>query len=215
MVGWGRETPWRQGAVLPRAAIEAFDLGLPPNGSAGTIAVVISHDCDLAQSPEVEPSVEVPPCRCIATPNGNFTHGKNPRRLHLALNDHMRPIWLELEATRKRSIDKADLALHQPDPSHFLTPTQNCSATLAGRPVSPSSLSRPINRRLRNAGLTERLARILEKDGALLSAVLFDLDQGREVVRSSADDLYELTIYLVCASASCLPCRRRARSSRL
>ena len=58
MAEWKRNTPWRQGNLLPNSAIA--ELGLCENGNlAEAIAVVASHDCDLAQDPQSEPDVEV------------------------------------------------------------------------------------------------------------------------------------------------------------
>ena len=57
---WTRETPWRQGAILPSDAVQA--LGLQGKGSTdhALCVMVISHDCDLANDNlDQEPNVEV------------------------------------------------------------------------------------------------------------------------------------------------------------
>jgi hypothetical protein len=41
-------------------------------------------DSDITQDPEVEPSIEVIIGARVAAADGNLTHAKNPRRLHLA-----------------------------------------------------------------------------------------------------------------------------------
>ena len=51
MTQWGRDTPWRQGHLLPDEAVGA--LGIRSDSGDPKIAVVISHDCDIAQPPEL------------------------------------------------------------------------------------------------------------------------------------------------------------------
>ena len=51
MVAWDRDMPWRQGKVLTSESSVA--LGVIGAEDAGiAMAIVISHDCDLTQSPE-------------------------------------------------------------------------------------------------------------------------------------------------------------------
>ena len=81
MAAWDRDTPWRQGHVLTSESSVALGL-VPADHAESAFTVVISHDCDLAQSPEAEPLVEVILAKRIGAPNGNFTHAKNSRRRH-------------------------------------------------------------------------------------------------------------------------------------
>ena len=82
MAEWDRNNPWRQGLVIPTDAFTALGL-IPAKTTAPVIAVVVSHDCDITQTAEIEPNVEVIIGHIIATSDGNCTHAKNPRRLHL------------------------------------------------------------------------------------------------------------------------------------
>ena len=185
--------------MLSQDAIKALNLGPPQDNPAGeVVAVVISHDCDLAQDPEVEPEVEVISGRCVAQPNGNYTHGKNPRQLHLVLDGGTAPIWVQLEATRKLGIAKSDLARYRPDASRVLTPATKLilQRWLAAR-YRRAALPDEFNNRLKSTGLADRIAKIMAKNGAMILAVLFDLDNGMDIIRKNADDPYELTIYLL------------------
>ena len=49
-------------------------------------------------------------------------------------------------------------------------------------------------------GLKERIAKILARHGTLIRAIFFDLDEGQEIERRPADDLYTLDMYLVYTS---------------
>ena len=58
---WDRRTPWRQGHIL--TAVTVANLRLVPEPNPDSLVVVVTHDCDLAQDPGVEPVVEVTPRR--------------------------------------------------------------------------------------------------------------------------------------------------------
>jgi hypothetical protein len=75
MAAWDRDMPWRQGHALTSES--GVSLGVLRAEDVGTaIAIVISHDCDLTQTPEAEPLVEVIVGRRVAALDGNFTHAK-------------------------------------------------------------------------------------------------------------------------------------------
>ncbi len=53
---WSRRIGWRQGHILPEEAVSALRLG----SDADTLVMVVSHDCDLANTNlDIEPFVEV------------------------------------------------------------------------------------------------------------------------------------------------------------
>ena len=59
-----------------------------PLGTPTAFLVVISQSCDLVHPTlEDEPYVECIECHPIEKEDGNFTHGKNPRRLHLSISN--------------------------------------------------------------------------------------------------------------------------------
>src|SRR5690348_10102169 len=106
----GRDlSEWQQGHVLPSGLAEQLDLRHPTSPSQ-TAVMVVSHDCDIVQSKDVEPFVEVVVGRFVEDSNGNFTHAKNSRRLHLQLQG----AFVELVASDKQLISKDVLLLHPP-----------------------------------------------------------------------------------------------------
>jgi hypothetical protein len=60
MAAWDRKTPWRQGHALTNEAAVALGL-VPEKAVASAIVMVVSHDCDITQDPEVE-SARRGPC---------------------------------------------------------------------------------------------------------------------------------------------------------
>lgn len=198
MSAWVRETPWRQGHVLPAEAIQALGLGVQGDDDS-CVAVVIGHDCDLAQEPDVEPDVEVIVGRQVSAPDGNFTHGKNARRLHLTFSGASDRITADLLAKSKRPVTKEDLAGYTPRRDVLLSPVERTilQRWLAAR-YRRAAFPDEFERRLDHTGLRERISKILKTHGALISAVFFDVDQGEDVERSAdSPDPYVLSIYLL------------------
>lgn len=197
MATWNRHTPWRQGHALTNET--AISLGLVRVEEAPTaVAMVVSHDCDLTQSPEVEPSIEIIIGGRIAVADGNFSHAKNPRRLHLPCTENGSTIYLDLRARDKRGLPKENLATHLPNANMALTPEGSSilQRWLAAR-YRRSAFPEEFERRIDETGLDKRIAKILEPLGTHLIAIFFDVDEGRELERKGSDDLYALRIDLL------------------
>jgi hypothetical protein len=74
---------WRQGTLLHLK--QNIDINANVTVNAG-FYLVISQDCDLVHhSLTNEPFVEILPLTPIEKPDGNFQHGRNPRKIHLTL----------------------------------------------------------------------------------------------------------------------------------
>ena len=100
MADWARDTPWRQGHILPEAAVAHFQLR-SVDGPAELLCIVVSHDCDLASGIDHEPNLEViVGCR-IAKAVGTYTQSKNARRLHLEFQYGKTTIAGEFDAAKK------------------------------------------------------------------------------------------------------------------
>lgn len=201
MAEWGRDTPWRQGHVL--AAETAKELGLVcQRDPDATIAIVISHDCDLAQLPSIEPNVEVI-AGCIAkSSDGNFTHAKNVRRLQLPFSSANGEMIVDLLAVEKASLPKARLADQIPRADLRIEPSglsilQQWLAVRYRRAAFPDEF----DRRLEETGMREKLGKIMKSLGTHLPAVFFDVDDGVEVNRQGSAEPFVLDIYLLYAVA--------------
>jgi hypothetical protein len=165
MAEWSREAPWRQGHVLTDETVDRFALrdALAPEA---TVAVVISHDCDLAASSDKEPEVELIVGRLIEKADGNFTHAKTPRVLHVEFATAEGGKFLELAATRKVRISKGDFADHEPRPEFKLGPAQqSILQRWLGARYRRAAFPDAFEKRLDKSGADRRLSRILKPEG--------------------------------------------------
>jgi hypothetical protein len=182
---WPRDTPWRQGMVVrPEDAVR---LGLLHEQSAqDTRVVVVSHHCDLANDNlEVEPDVEVIVGRDVAKVNGSYTHAKSPRTLHWEIWNNQALVTIELVATGKRRVRKADFAQSTPDPTFVVEPAQLQTLRYwLGIRYNRAAFSDSFEQRLKDTKLGEKLARLMDRSGQGISAIYFDVDAGKALDRS-------------------------------
>lgn len=198
MAEWNRDTPWRQGHLLGKDAIEA--LGLHHAAALDqTLVIVASHDCDLAQAPEGEPVVEVVVGRLVADRDGNCTHAKNARKLHVELAGAA-VFWTEFEATAKTYVDKLALNAFLPRADAQLSPENHAifQMWLASR-YRRSAFPDEFERRLaaKEFKLHEKIAKAVKPHGELIVGVFFDVDEGAEVTREGPGDTYTLDITIL------------------
>lgn len=196
---WTRDTPWRQGSVLPVEAVARLQPPHPTD-SANTCVVVISHDCDLANDNlDAEPAVEVILGRVVDTADGSFVGGKSPRTLHLKMRRGEEDVVVELLIQAKTAVPKMQLAEHPPDSRFALDPRElrTLQRWLASRYFRAAFASQFVDR-MDAAGASKHLARALKPNGSLISAVYFDIAGGAQTDRA-LNDPYELTIVLLFA----------------
>lgn len=194
---WTRDTSWRQGHVLPPDAAARFGLMNAADPSS-TCAVVITHDCDLANdSLDAEPYVEVIVGRTVGAENGNFSWGKAPRTLHYPVQRDGAPAIVELVATQKVTIRKADLASFEPDPRFGLDgQTLAVLRSWLSARYARAAFADAFVTRMRETKADAKLAKALEAHGKDVSFTYFDVDKGNCVERVEGDP-YSLSVVLV------------------
>lgn len=197
MADWARDTPWRQGHVLSKAAIETLKFQ-NVEASDDLVCVVVSHDCDLANGVQQEPNLEVIVGHWVAKADGNYTSSKNARRLHLEFQRGETAVIAELDASKKTPVSKSELASFSPDDNFILSAHgRNILERWLAARYRRSAFPDEFGRRLSDSGLISRITKIMGRHGAFVRAIFFDLDEGQQVERRSPDDLYALDIYLV------------------
>src|SRR6266700_6256699 len=99
---------WQQGFVL--RAESAVSLGLIDSAAGNDrVVLLVSHDCDLVESSEIEPNCEIIVGRKIEKGDGTFAGAKNPRCLHLPFSAGEMRMTAEFLAKDKRQIEKSSI----------------------------------------------------------------------------------------------------------
>jgi hypothetical protein len=138
-----RNAGWEQGAIFqpPDALVEQLA------GAPAAWAIVLSQDCDIVHSTEVEPYIEVLACVVPATNNFAIWHGRNPRRLQLPLHDGNS--CLEVDIRRRAFVDKSLLTTLHPSKDYKLAPREiRDLANWLGRRYKRAAFPDEFNRRL-------------------------------------------------------------------
>lgn len=201
MAEWTRSTPWRQGSILDEEVFGGFAQRSPTPSHKADFAVVVSHDCDIAANPAIEPVVEVIPGIFLSKGDGSLTHAKEARKLHLAVSqigaDHQ--LFAEFKATDKFNISKEQLAANVPSAKHFIAAKelQILRRWLAAR-YRRHAFSDAFEKCFDS--VEEKFREILKKSSHHLRAVLFDLDEDAPGDLANLDAPHILDIYLVYTS---------------
>jgi hypothetical protein len=161
----------------------------------GNLYVVATHDCDLA----IEPDVEIIEAKLIQK-LGADSHGKTARRLHLEFERHNEnSITVELNATRKFKVQKiaigqprSDISLNEKNKGIF----QRWLAARYNRAAFPNNFETYLD------CLKNKIAALLKKNGEHIRGLFFDLDDGKNIERDSAQSPYQLGIVVLYDSSS-------------
>ena len=205
MVSWSRSTPWRQGYIVDSETLAQLGISIHGDDQVKVIAVVATHDCDLAQAAAGEPEVELILGKVLADKlDGNYTHCKTARRLHLELTGTDQCLLCEFDASKRVRVPKE----HRDPTKAFVSYEPARTALMNGQERSifqrwlaaryrRSSFPDEFDRRLRATKVAERLAKLFKDSGNHIPAVFFDVDQGMERARDGSNDLYELSILVL------------------
>jgi hypothetical protein len=187
---WSRNTSWRQGSILAPKDFQAAGLTVAPEN---TLAIAISHDCDIANDNlGAEPAVEfIFACR-IEQQNGNYAHGKNPRILHLNYRQGEDTAFFELLASQKAIVSKSLLETIEPDENYTL---------ISSHQVLQSWLAARYRRHALPNSLVERLREVfkyIEKEGKKNSDGILSFRLSYDPIHElSPEGVYELWLSIV------------------
>ena len=193
---WDRKTPWRQGNLI--AVDDCIKLKLCSEDEGDKILVIVaSHDCDLAQSPNIESDVEIIVGKVVTEVDGTYSHAKNVRRLQVSFDGETQ-VTGDFEAIQKASINKTDLIGLKPRGDLTLSP-ENATVFqlwLASR-YRRSAFPNEFEDKLKSTKLAEKIAKAVKPHGEDISGVFFDVDAGYEVARPEPEDTYQLDIVIL------------------
>lgn len=197
MAEWTRNNSWRQGSVLSIEAMKSLGL-VNTDTHAIPMAVVITHDCDLAEASGRDNNVEVIVGQFIEQVKGDYAHAKNARCLQLEYRCGEHAVAVELKATAKALVEKKSLASFEPRAEMKLDARGHSilQTWLAAR-YRRSAFPEEFESRLKTAKLHRKIGKAMERSGQNIIAIFFDVDQGEERFREGPDDMYELGVYLL------------------
>lgn len=196
-----RDTDWRQGDLLTQEAAAS----LPALNGAVTAkqrVVVITHDCDLPN--DSEPWVEVIVADVLGAPDPQFSHAKNPRKLHLVYEaEGGQALAIELRHAARRAIPKSAFAANAVKDGRALLPAEakralkQWLAARYGRPAFPNAFESRLRKPAGKRNTVERqIGKILEPQAKHLLALFFDLGEQRST-EAPAGEPYALSIAVV------------------
>lgn len=189
-----RNTIWRQGHILPEEASKALNL-LHLESPNETLVVIVSHDCDLANVQETY--LEVIIGRRIEKPEGNFTHTKNVRKLHIEVKSPEKSVTIELLADKSKLIKEALTNYHPRKDLRIAAKNHDILQRWLAVRYRRSAFPDEFNKRFKSLGLDNQLNKILRPHGSYIPAIFFDIDSGDDIERDNPNDPYVLEIIVL------------------
>ncbi len=189
---WTRETTWRQGSIISTDDLRRLGV---IGEEHEVVGIAVSHDCDIANADlSAEPCVEFIIGCVVGELNGHFAYSKNPRTLHIPVENQDGIITCELQAKDKVILNKDVLYEFKPSPEirlsrKTLNILQTWLAARYTRHTLPNSLVdrlSPVFNFLQSKG---------KKKPRSLIGYWLDYSPFNEELPASQD--YELWIYLV------------------
>lgn len=188
---------WKMGACFTRSSSPELVSSMGENHSQDNtfVYIAITHDCAIINDSLVaEPFLEFIVARPIGKLDGNFTHTKNPRKLHLELNIQSSPTPFELKIVDRAFLDRALLLQNKPAQDACLKDSQKATLVrwLANRYMGqalPDQFEKRID------PVRDKLNKLLSKPEANgMLAIYIELDPKNELEN---DKNYALTVALV------------------
>ena len=179
---WNRGTAWAQGMLLSLTDVKRLGLSLAEYPDS-TLALVVSHDCDIANDDAKEPDVEIIVGHVIAPPNPNNLFAKNPRLLELPFQG-TEVFYAQFDVRTRLKLRKKDLQPCSPETALLerddLRVLQRWLASRYDRPAFPDDF----DLHLKAKKLDRKLKELGDTHGRFVSGLLFDLrpnDEGYDL----------------------------------
>jgi len=177
--------PWRQGSAVAGPLLDAARARgwRVPALSGGDFAFIISQDCDVVHhSLDEEPYVDLLVARCVEKQrrDGNYFHGKNPRRYQFELQGAHETEVYEVWAAERFTVERGLLREHTPSatpavPRHLIRELARWTAKRYRRAAFPDEFNRRVQGALQ--GLTDRLKATAE----FITGIYLRLDPHEEL----------------------------------
>lgn len=180
-----RAAGWAQGSVLDRDSLAALGY------TSHDLAIVLSQDCDVVQSVDVEPMVELILGRRRNVPRPDCQFGRNPREIDLPLMNTDGGVSMRI--CDRVFVSKDDLSAYRPSTT-TLDPTDiTLLATWIAKRYTRPAWPDAFNDRLRS--VDNRLERLFKTETSRpITAILLMLDRPGEELSEGED--YDIAVWL-------------------
>jgi hypothetical protein len=189
----------RQGDIIEISAgsIPTDSFAASVDAAWFSLAIVVSHDCDIDASASKDPLIEFFPLKEIPKLDRSKTHTKNARSLHFeARTSSGDERYFEIEAPNKFAIKKADLWGREFAFPYFVKPDQ-CIELADWLSARYRRAALPNNFEARYKKVRERFWTLISGVNQDISAVLFLFDDDQNNRECAADEPYTLSIFLI------------------
>lgn len=195
---------WRQGAIIP-ADLPGLDVGkfsLNPAMGPDDLLVLISQDCDICcRSFKDEPFAELLVGRrsTATVPDGNFAHGKNPRRLELTIEQPGGPRVYTFFVRERQFILRSLLAETDRAPSGGIGDA-NIATTRQWMARRYTRSALPTNFNARTRSQRDKIAQRLKPLGVLVRSIHLKLNSLLELPN---DEAYGIDVIILIDPKGC------------
>lgn len=187
MSGEYRDSPWRQGDAFALRDASGID----------RLCIIASHDCDICADGDIEPTIEWLPLDLIEKLDGSTTYGKNPRKLHVALEQRGEvEICVQMDVRCREQLAKPDFferaSLHRAQPSdRDRTVFRRWLSARYFRSAFANEFEVQMTR------VAQKIDALAKKKGETIRGLYFDVDDNTTLERKLGEDPYGLAIYVV------------------
>lgn len=170
---------WKQGSLF---------LSSPSNLGIGKskkkyLYLLVTHSCDVVHgSLEDEPYAEAILAKAISDTNGNLTHGKNSRKIHVELHKNKEAKLCEFSTSNRIFFDRRKLADFEPATTYQIDETilKNLIDWLSKK-YNRAAFPNSFNDRLKEHKITEKIKDILKNNGHDVMGLYIKLDSYKEL----------------------------------
>lgn len=195
-----RQLSWRQGDVLSSETAKKLGV-IKEDEDEKKLAVIITHDCDLAADIAKEPDAEIIVGTQGGEALGSDSYAKTARRLQIEYKRKGKSLIIELNAINKATISKSELFKFSPSQDILLDGRgvrilQKWLSSRYYRAAFPEFFENYLRQAL-GKKFIKNIENILGKNGKFIRSLLFDLDDGEMQERRDPKDPYQLGIVVL------------------
>jgi len=171
---------WNQGSIIddPSAVKTLLKQSCDSNVvnlQSPDFLLIVTQNCDILHSPEIEPYIDFIPVRYVLKKDGNLHYGKNPRMLQVSIANKT----IELNIHDRFRVKKEAFVKVKPKASQIILGKENIKAIIIwiSKRLTRAAFPDEFNKRLKNA---DKQLAVLQKDKIMESVSLIFVNINEE-----------------------------------